>query len=124
MTRYKRKSVFRPKRLDFSIDAKLTSKGKRYRIQVANLSKSDITVLREPTKWNAIRISSSCVLIYTKATVDTNWTEKGSMVAMLKFRDGRTLRLYRDDLTAKQWRKILPSLFHIFGRKEIGRYRN
>ena len=106
MTKYKRKAVFRPKRLDFSIDAKLTTKGKRYRIQVANLHKNDLTVMQGPTKWERFRITNDMILLVTRATRETDFQLKGDWVYMLKFKDGRTVRLYRREMTKRIGVKI------------------
>lgn len=106
MTKYKRKSIFRPKRIDFSIDAKLTSKGKRYRIQVANLHKQDVTIMQEPTQWFRYKINDNLILLVTTATRSTDFQQKGDNVYMLKFKDGRTLRIYRRDLTINTVRKL------------------
>ena len=121
MTKYKRKSVFRPKRLDFSIDAKLTSKGKRYRIQVANLAKSDLTVMKEPTKWQRFKINQHAILLHAKASYSSSFTVKGEDVTLLKFSDGRMIRLYSDDFTLRDMAKLVRFMCAIYQDKSGGR---
>lgn len=86
-------------------DVSYYSKGIRRQLRIAYPADAEERI-GEPAKWKILFQNDKCKLFRAYATRDTNYTNNGEAVYFLRFRDGRKIRIYKDDFAKDLGRKL------------------
>lgn len=86
-------------------DISYYSKGIRRAIKITYPADAEQR-LTNPAKWNTLWQNEKMKLIVANATRQTTFTMEGEAVFFLIFRDGRRVRIYRDELSDRTGRRI------------------
>ena len=103
MTKYKKKFRLVMEKASLQGDVRFVKGKERFQLKFGNLRRQDIKLEQEPAKWRKINISRNLVLLVTKATRQSEYTEIGDIVFMLKFKDGRRIRFYKNDISNRDF---------------------
>ena len=95
----------RPK--DYQMDIQFQTKGNRYFIKASGRQEDlDTKDTSPPNAWKTLYVDKQVRVYGGVATRDTDYTVNGENVFFMKFKDGRRIRIYPNDLPERRIRAI------------------